>query len=89
MHRGDHLGQLEELLINIDALLDGSVGRSGRGRPGAVRFGLLKTYVRSPEHFPAIRDALARRLDPSTPAIYLKADLCRTDLLVELEGVSL
>jgi chorismate lyase/3-hydroxybenzoate synthase len=88
-HRGDPLGQLEESLANVDALLDGAVGPSGRRRHDVVHFGLLKTYVRSPEHFPAIRDALARRLDPSTPAIYLKADLCRTDLLVEIEGVSL
>ncbi len=89
VHRGDPLGQLEESLTNVDALLEGAVGRSGRRRHDVVRFGLLKTYVRSPEHFPAIRDALARRLDPSTSAIYLKADLCRADLLVELEGVSL
>jgi len=88
-HRGDPIGQLEESLTNVDALLDGTVARSGRRRHDVVRFDLLKTYVRSPEHFPAIRDALARRLDPSTPAIYLKADLCRTDLLVEIEGVSL
>ena len=88
-HRGDPLGQLEESLTNIDALLDGGVARSGPRRHDVDRFVLLKTYVRSPEHFPAIRDALARRLDPSTPAIYLKADLCRTDLLVEIEGVSL
>ncbi len=88
-HRGDPLGQLEEVLTNIDALLDEAVERSGRGRPDVVRFGLLKTYVRSPEHFPAIRDALARRLDPSTPVIYLKADICRTDLLLEIEAVSL
>ncbi len=88
-HRGDPLGQLGEVLTNIDALLDRAVARSGWRRLDIVRFGLLKTYVRSPEHFPAIRDALARRLDPSTPAIYLKADLCRTDLLLEIEGVSL
>jgi chorismate lyase / 3-hydroxybenzoate synthase len=87
-HRGDPLGQLEESLHNIEALLEGAVERGGR-RHDVVRFGLLKTYVRSQEHFPAIREALARRLHPSTPALYLQADLCRSDLLVEIEGVSL
>jgi chorismate lyase/3-hydroxybenzoate synthase len=88
-HRGDPLGQLEEVVTNIDALLGDADARPGRGRLDVVRFDLLKIYVRHREHFSAIRDALARRLDPSTPAIYLKADLCRTDLLLEIEGVSL
>jgi len=36
-----------------------------------------------------IREAIARRLDPSTLAIYLLAELCRSDLLPEIERVSL
>jgi len=88
-HHGDPLGQLEEAVTNIEALLGRAAARDGRWRPDVARFDLLKIYVRHREHFAAIREALARRLDPSTPSIYLKADLCRTDLLVEIEGVSL
>ena len=88
-HRGDPLRQLEEVVTNIDALLGGTDTPRGNGRPDLGRFDLLKIYVRHREHFAAIRDALASRIDPSTPAIYLEADLCRTDLLVEIEGVSL
>jgi chorismate lyase/3-hydroxybenzoate synthase len=87
-HPGDPLGQLDEALANIDALLDCAAGRSGRGRAvRGARFDLLKTYVRRREDFPAIREALAKRLDPATPAIYLEADICRKDLLLEIEGV--
>jgi len=45
--------------------------------------------VRSPEQLPWIRETLARRLDRSPPAICLLADLCRTGLLVKIEGVPL
>ena len=88
-HRGDPLAQLEEVVTNIEALLGGAAARDGRWRPDVVRFDLLKIYVRHREHVAAIRETLARRLDPSTPAIYLLADLCRADLLLEIEGVSL
>ena len=86
-HQGDPLRQLDEVVTNIDAVLDAAgIARSG-GRLDAVRFDLLKVYVRHRGQFAAIRDAFARRLDPATPVIYLLADLCRTDLLVEIEGV--
>lgn len=88
-HCGEPVGQLEEVLTNIDALLEVAGERCGRRRPDAIRFGLLKAYVRFPGHLPAIRAVLARRLDPSTPVIYLQADICRTDLVLEIEGVSL
>jgi len=86
-HLGDPLGQLEETLTNIAVLLDGAAANTGRRRLDVARFDLIKVYVRSREHFPAIRGALARLLDPSTPAIYLLADICRADLQLEIEGV--
>jgi chorismate lyase / 3-hydroxybenzoate synthase len=87
-HVGEPLGQLEETLSNIGALLDGPSAVAGARRGGSLRFDLLKIYVRRPEHFPAIRDALAPRLDPATVAVYLQADICRADLLLEIEGVA-
>jgi len=89
MHPGDPLGQLEETLTNIAMLLDGAAAHTGRRRLDVARFNLFKVYVRSREHFPAIRGALARRLDSSTPAVYLLADICRADLQLEIEGVCL
>jgi len=88
-YRGDPLRQLDEVVTNIATLLGGADTPPGPGRLDVGRFDLLKIYVRHRDHFVAIRDALAPRLDPSTPAIYLETDLCRADLLVEIEGVSL
>jgi enamine deaminase RidA (YjgF/YER057c/UK114 family) len=84
----DPRGQLEETLANIAALLDGPAAVAGAKRGGSLRFDLLKIYLRRPEHFPAIRDALAARLDGATAAVYLQADICRADLLLEIEGVA-
>ena len=85
---GDPHGQLDETLNNIDVLLDEVATRTGRGLDIA-RFDLLKVFVRHQEHFPAIRETLGHRLDAETPVLYLHADICRSDLLVEIEGVSL
>ncbi len=78
-HVGEPLGQLEETLSNIGALLDGPAADAGAKCGGSLRFDLLKIYLRRPEHFPAIRDALAPRLDPATVAVYLQADICRAE----------
>ncbi|HZI93552.1 MAG TPA: pteridine-dependent deoxygenase like protein [Patescibacteria group bacterium] len=87
-HVGDPLGQLDEALANIDVMLQRS-STAPCDRGGRVRLDLLKIYIRHPGHYPAIRDALAARLDPSTPSIYLLADICRANLLLEIEGVRL
>ena len=46
----------------------------------------LKVYVRRPADLDAIRGALAPRLRPSTSIVFLQADVCREDLLVEIEA---
>jgi chorismate lyase/3-hydroxybenzoate synthase len=43
-------------------------------------------YVRQPRDLDAIRLALSARLTPSTSVVYLRADVCREDLLVEIEA---
>jgi len=38
---------------------------------------------------PVVRDQLSIAFGPKMKAIYLQADICRSDLLVEVEGVCL
>jgi enamine deaminase RidA (YjgF/YER057c/UK114 family) len=88
IHVGDIAAQTRETLANIEALLE----EANRVEPGA-RFTLaslaLKVYVRRPADLPAIRAQLAARLGPSQPVIYLQADICRQDLLVEIEATGM
>jgi enamine deaminase RidA (YjgF/YER057c/UK114 family) len=85
IHPGDVIAQTHETLANIDALLE----EANRvvGTPRYALDGLkLKVYVRRPADLDAIRRALAPRLRPSTSIVFLRADVCREDLLVEIEA---
>ena len=47
----------------------------------------LKVYVRNPSDLPAIETTLSELLNPAASIVYLQADVCRDDLLVEIEAV--
>jgi enamine deaminase RidA (YjgF/YER057c/UK114 family) len=85
MHRGDVAAQTRETMDNIQALLAEANRVVGEPRYSldALKF---KVYVRQPQDLDAIRDALLASLQPSTSVVYLKADVCREDLLVEIEA---
>jgi chorismate lyase / 3-hydroxybenzoate synthase len=46
----------------------------------------FKVYVRRASDLPAIEKALSAMVPASTPIVYLQADVCREDLLVEIEA---
>ncbi len=87
VHIGDVRAQLAETLRNIGALLEHATGAA------AVKFhtrstqAILKVYIRHAEDFPLVRQWLQRELAEQLPIIYLHADLCRRELLVEIEGI--
>lgn len=79
-HEGQVLAQLDETLRNLDALL-----ASGSMPAGFDSHSPLKVYVRHRDHAALIHDALARRL-PEVPLLLLHGDICRADLLLEIDG---
>jgi chorismate lyase/3-hydroxybenzoate synthase len=44
-------------------------------------------YVRSGSHQAVIEQELRRAIGPRPPVVFLQADICRRDLLVEIEAV--
>ena len=88
LHVGDAAAQTRETLTNIEALL-GEANRTAYG--GHFTLGSLacKVYVRRPEDLPAIQAELGTALGNGARAIYLKADICRQDLLVEIEATAI
>jgi chorismate lyase / 3-hydroxybenzoate synthase len=86
IHVGDVAAQTRETMANIGALLDEANRVVGSGSYSAARLN-LKVYVRRPPDLPAIKAALSRCLSPATQVLYLQADVCREDLLVEIEAV--
>jgi chorismate lyase/3-hydroxybenzoate synthase len=88
LHVGDTAAQTRETLTNIQALL----GEANRIAPTAhFSLGTLacKVYVRRPADLPVIQVELTTALDEGARVIYLQADICRQDLLVEIEAVGM
>jgi chorismate lyase/3-hydroxybenzoate synthase len=88
IHVGDTAAQTRETLTNIEALLEEAnrVERAARFSLGSLAF---KAYVRRPADLPVIRAELARSLEPASTVLYLQADICRQDLLVEIEATGM
>jgi chorismate lyase/3-hydroxybenzoate synthase len=86
IHRGDVAAQTRETIVNISALL-----AEANRVVGSARFRLdglkLKVYVRNPGDLAAVEAALSQLLRPAARILYLQADICREDLLVEIEAV--
>lgn len=79
-HEGDTAAQLDEILMNLEALL-ASAGMSA----GFDTHAPLKAYVRHGADAKHVREKLQRRL-PGVPVLLLHGDVCRSELLVELDG---
>jgi len=86
IHLGDVAAQTRETMVNICALLDEANRIVGSARYSAAAL-KLKVYARRAEDLPAIKAALSLTLRPATQVLYLQADVCREDLLVEIEAV--
>ncbi len=63
-------------LENIEQLIDS---------PRGVE--LFRAYVKFPEDYKAIREVVEQRY-PGVVTSYIKADVCRDELLIEIEGIS-
>jgi chorismate lyase / 3-hydroxybenzoate synthase len=86
LHAGDPAAQTRETLVNIAALLEEAVRRSG-SRTLRLETLALKVYVRDPEDLPVIRSEIESAVGRGAPLLYLEADICRQDLAVEIEAV--
>ncbi|MGA7181428.1 MAG: Rid family hydrolase [Thiobacillaceae bacterium] len=85
LHDGDVAAQTRECLQNIAA----TVAEANRQTPGAdFRLDRLayKVYVRHPEDMATVRREMAQFIGTPVSAVFLQADVCRADLLVEIEA---
>ena len=88
IHVGDTAAQTRETLTNIAALVE-EANRVDRGAQFSLGSLACKVYVRRPADVPVIRSELAAALEPGSRVIYLQADICRQDLLVEIEATAM
>lgn len=85
-HPGDVLAQTDEAVSNLAALL--AEAAADLQQPGLARFGsesAARVYVRHAQDWPAVYQRL-RQHWPTLPLAGFLGDICRRDLLVEIEA---
>ncbi|MHB8453531.1 MAG: chorismate transformation enzyme, FkbO/Hyg5 family [Acidiferrobacterales bacterium] len=87
VHPDDPAAQIDETLRNLGVLIDGAQREEGANFHGFDSISHLKIYIRDRAHFELISNRLARELSPQIPQLYLAAEICRRDLLLEIEAV--
>ncbi len=87
LHPADVVAQTRETMTNISAVLAEANRLSSQ--PGFDLAGLnYKVYIRHPADLAQIRAELAHCVGDSPKAVYLQADICRQDLLLEIEATA-
>ncbi len=81
MHKGDVTQQGLEIMRNIRTLLE-QAGMEG-SKKGRMA---LKVYVRHAEDLAQAQALVEQEFGKELPSVYLLSDICRTDLLLEIEG---
>lgn len=88
LHIGDVRRQTEESLMNMAAVREVAASRAGTGFPASKL--IYTVYVRHRSDFATVRDAFEQHVGADSAgahdAVYLQADICRADLLVEIEA---
>lgn len=85
LHAGDIAAQVDETLRNIDVLLQASVKGPAGGHANLTDQSLVRAYLRHSVDADRVEQLMRSRLGPTVPILLLCADICRADLLVEIE----
>ncbi len=86
LHAGDVVAQLDETLMNVDRIVREAASRAGV-RGSLEDLAIAKTYLRRASDYDSVAPRVIGAL-PRTKHLFLEADICRKDLLIEIEGVA-
>jgi chorismate lyase / 3-hydroxybenzoate synthase len=88
VHLGDVCRQTEETLLNINAVLEATARQADVWLPAEAL--TCTVYLRRRQDLAPVQQVLEQRLGSQSQAVrtavYLLADICRADLLVEIEA---
>jgi len=85
-HAGDAHAQTGETIVNLRAVI-AEAHRHGLIDDTASGDRLFKVYLRRPEFRPMVEARLRKAFGPDSSIVYLQADICRQELLLEIEVV--
>ena len=85
VHVGDLAGQCRESMANITAVVS-EANRHTRGQPYQLGQLIYRVYFRHAADLAAVQAVLTPMLQGAPLVSYVQADVCRADLLVEIEA---
>ena len=86
-HENQVANQLSESLRNVHSLLEEGYRLTGDSHARLDSEGMLKVYIRDPSDLELIRRTLEAEAPAEIPRIYLRGDICRENLLTEIDGI--
>ncbi|MCK5359863.1 MAG: hypothetical protein KAJ95_04510 [Gammaproteobacteria bacterium] len=85
-HKNQLIEQLDECLNNIDTLVSEADKQADLGISDASDLTGIKLYLSQQDDFEAVNEHLRKRVGDRVHVMVLNADICRNDLLLEIEG---
>jgi len=86
-HSNDLLAQLEETLNNMRMIIDRAHQKHGLACKTINDLSLLRVYLRHPDDSERLAAELKQRVGGKTQIQMLQGDICRSDLLLEIEAM--
>lgn len=86
-HAGLPIEQTRETVLNLRAIFNQAKHVTGVDFTKTQRQAMYKVYVRKPDSLPDIRRALQDSPLSAHHLVFLEGDLCRRELLMEIEGL--
>jgi chorismate lyase/3-hydroxybenzoate synthase len=83
-HEGDAAAQADETVLNLRSVIGEAKGLIEADAASDLTF---KVYLRNPSYRPLVEARLRAAFGPSPRVIWLQADICRRELLLEIELV--
>jgi chorismate lyase/3-hydroxybenzoate synthase len=84
-HQDDPIAQFHETVSNVQEVMAAASQAGGSDLTGIGRLSTIKIYLRRPQDYAAVH-ALAQSIFKEVPRMYMQGDLCRRELLLEIEA---
>ncbi len=86
-HHDNSRDQIIESIRNVNSLLEEGQRLIGGEKTWLGDAGVLRVYVRHREDFPLVAEAIRDIVPFEMPRVFLNGDICRSDLLTEVDGI--
>lgn len=88
LHAGNVIAQARETLSNLESVI-AEANRQMSQPKFTLKDAFCRVYLRHAADLPVVRSEIEQVLGPDVKAIFIQADICREDLLLEIEATIL